>query len=539
MADQAVSGRFWGLAAFIGLLLGATAFWGVQRQALGLFHDDGIYTVVAKSLSQGDGYRIISLPGAPAQTKYPFLYSYLLSWFWTLEPNFPQNIVALKLLNIAVLVGIFFLAAVFYRCYFPQSALSALIFAVLVAANPLIFTFTDFVLSDLLFVFFALAALAICADQSASSCSFGRIALLGTVVGLACLTRLAAAPLVLAGALHSFLQRGWRGSAGFLLIVALFLMPWFVWTSGSPLPSADSLYAYYAFYTLGKTGVSDFGAWLGEHATIMLANARYLAGTFELLYLTPLLPVLGPVLVALTAVGMVVSVRRAELVNWSFFLSSIALLLFWPFHPGRYAAPLVPLLILFLFRGMNALDGWLDSKAEDYALAGLAGKLAWCPVLLILILNGVWLSGYLLIRDEQTTRGVYGSRLPYAWSGFEETFAWIREHAPADALLATAYDPMYYLYTGRRAIRPALHQPDTYFYPYGAARPEVGSVDEIRPQLDKLKVNFLIVDPMEGYAEGKATLRLFDALVAAYGERAKQVFTSADGKHKIYALAER
>ncbi len=49
----------------IALLLGGAALWGANRKILGLFHDDGIYTVVAKSLYQGDGYRIISLPSAP------------------------------------------------------------------------------------------------------------------------------------------------------------------------------------------------------------------------------------------------------------------------------------------------------------------------------------------------------------------------------------------------------------------------------------------------------------------------------------------
>jgi len=539
-ADQRVSRQFWTVATFIGLLFGAAAFSGAKRDAFGLFHDDAIYTVVAKSLAQGDGYRIISLPGSPAQTKYPFLYSFLLSGLWALNPNFPQNILVLKLVNIGALVGMVFLAVIFYQRYFPQSMLGALIFAVLVAANPLIFTFTDFVLSDLLFTFFALAGLTICTDQSASAGSFGKIALLGAVVGLACLTRLAAVPLMLAGMTYSFFRGGWRGGGGFLLVVALCLAPWIFWINRSSLPAADSLYAYYSFYTLGKTGVSDFGPWLHEHTIIAFANARYLAGTFELLYLTPLIPALGPVLIALTAVGMFVSLRRAELVNWCFFLSSIALLLFWPFHPGRYAAPLVPLLILFVFRGMKALDRWIDAGAGagKYALAALVGKLVWFPLLLVLILNGVWLSSYLLIRDEQTTRGMHGSRLPYAWSGFLETFAWIREHTPADALLATAYDPMYYLYTGRRAIRPALHRPGTYFYPYGATNPDVGALDGIQSQLDRLRINYLIIDPFDGYAEGNATSRLLEQLVSGYGDQAKNVFTSTDGKHKIYELSQ-
>jgi hypothetical protein len=134
-------------------------------------------------------------------------------------------------------------------------------------------------------------------------------------------------------------------------------------------------------------------------------------------------------------------------------------------------------------------------------------------------------------------RGLYGNRVSYAWAGFEESFAWIRTNVPPDALLATAYDPMYYLYTGRRAIRPALHRPATYFYPYGQANPNVGSVDEIRPQLDQIKAKYLILDPLDGYAEQSATSRLFDELLLAYGDKAKNVFTSSDGKHKIYELS--
>ena len=37
-------------------------------------HDDCLYFVSAKSLADGGGYRIASLPGEPPQTKYPPLY---------------------------------------------------------------------------------------------------------------------------------------------------------------------------------------------------------------------------------------------------------------------------------------------------------------------------------------------------------------------------------------------------------------------------------------------------------------------------------
>jgi hypothetical protein len=263
---------------------------------------------------------------------------------------------------------------------------------------------------------------------------------------------------------------------------------------------------------------------------------RHLFGSFEMLYLLPLMPWLLPFVVAFTALGMIVSFRREEIFSWAFFLFSVGLLLFWPFHPIRYLAPLVPLLILFLFRGMSAGEGWAKANDGEYPLKRLLAKIIWMPAALVLLLNGIWLSSYLLIHDEQTTRGLYGSRMPFSWEGFEESFAWIRQNTAPNATLGTAYDPMYFLYTGRRAIRPALHRPSTYFYPYGQAQPDVGSVGEVKPELEKLKIDYLIIDPLDGYAEGKATIKLLDDLVASYGDKARHVFTSRDRKHRIYAL---
>jgi len=517
----------------IALLLGSAAVWGINDKILGLFHDDGIYTVVAKSLYQGEGYRIISLPGAPPQTKYPFLYSYLLSWIWAFSPVFPQNIAALKSVNIVIFIAIFFLSVSYYRRNFPLSSIAAIVFGLFVCINPILFTFTDYVVSDLLYVLQALGALTICRGAN-EGFSQSRNLSLALVVGLACLTRLAAMPLIFAGIVQSIISRGWQGAAWFIGGVILFLAPWLLWVSLHSRENSNFLYAYYLGYDVSGSDGVQIATSLAGHWPIVLGNARHLLDLFDLLYLLPLLPGLGIILTLLTILGMIVSVRKQELFAWCFFLSSVGLLLVWPFHPVRYVAPLVPLLIILPFRGMHAIQCWIESLGKDFGFGNLVAKMAWVPALLILLLNGVWLSGYLFAHNEQTTRGLYGNRAPYGWQGFEETFTWIRQNLPPDALLATAYDPMYYLYTDRVAIRPAVHRPATYFYPYGQATPDVGSVDEIKLQLEKLRINYLIIDPFDGYSEGPATLKLFNELVEAY--RAKMVFASTDGKHRVYAL---
>src|SRR6266705_2321119 len=69
-------------------------------ERFGAYHDDGIYVTTAKALATGQGYRIISLPYEPSQTKYPPFYPLLLSLIWRAYPHFPQNLIPMMLLSV-------------------------------------------------------------------------------------------------------------------------------------------------------------------------------------------------------------------------------------------------------------------------------------------------------------------------------------------------------------------------------------------------------------------------------------------------------
>src|SRR5215470_16087917 len=58
----------------------------------GHLHDDSIYFVAAKSLAEGLGYHISSLPAEPFETKYPPLWPLVLAGVWKLNPRFPENL---------------------------------------------------------------------------------------------------------------------------------------------------------------------------------------------------------------------------------------------------------------------------------------------------------------------------------------------------------------------------------------------------------------------------------------------------------------
>ena len=69
----------------------------------GIFHDDGVYLVLAKALASGNGYRYLHLPGAPLATHYPPGYPLLLALLWTFAPHFPSNLTIILLANALLL----------------------------------------------------------------------------------------------------------------------------------------------------------------------------------------------------------------------------------------------------------------------------------------------------------------------------------------------------------------------------------------------------------------------------------------------------
>ena len=59
----------WSVAvASVGVLALIVGLAVMDRYHVGVFHDDAMYVILAKSLATGQGYRFLNLPGAPAGT---------------------------------------------------------------------------------------------------------------------------------------------------------------------------------------------------------------------------------------------------------------------------------------------------------------------------------------------------------------------------------------------------------------------------------------------------------------------------------------
>jgi hypothetical protein len=220
--------------------------------------------------------------------------------------------------------------------------------------------------------------------------------------------------------------------------------------------------------------------------------------------------------------------ERAALLKF-FVIVYVGLILGWPWHPDRFFLPLVPIALLLIFCGIAESHRHLQPLWVR--ATGLRKALVLVPIAIVSLVHLGWFSGYVFGRIPAPAQ-----RLEVHWPGFVETFAWLREQTTSDAVLASGFDPMYYLYTGRRGVRPWLYRPETYFYPYGRANPQLGEPEEIRRELQRLGVTHLIVDPLETYAEQTAASELFSRLIIVDGNVLKPAFQSSNGLHKVYAL---
>ncbi|HEX5108475.1 MAG TPA: hypothetical protein VFV95_08520 [Vicinamibacterales bacterium] len=492
---------------------------------VGLFHDDAIYVATAKSLADGDGYHLANLPGAPVQTKYPPFFPGLLALLWKITPGFPQNVLALKSLNL-VFIAILLVAMVkLIQQHVAGAAWPVLLLGQLVlVTNPGMVSFADFTMTDVLFTTLVTVALALWGRGAPRA--YGGMALLA-IVAIALLTRSVGISLVAAIVFVSAVQRRYRESLVYAAVAFAIMASWTLWGRLHRGGDRSVLVDYYQTYETPAIAhvISDPAlAW-----QIVIGNCRMAVDSL-IFVLGPVWTFVGPLLLAVSIVGVYRLARSAGAIVLVFTVCYLGTVLLHPFAPHRYLLPLMPVFVLCLVAG--ASWPWQmnqRARSRQWATAASTAALA-----IVLAGNLLWLR-FTPWRSENV-RGWYGMSMGYTWSGFEETFAWIRQNTDPHARLAGLFDPMYFLYTGRQAVRPWFHRPESYFYPYGNAVPFVGRAPDVARELRALGVEYLVLDPPKGYAEGAAAVSMLRALVTLPEVNARRVFVSADGQHEVYRL---
>lgn len=414
--------------------------WRAMPQ-LGLFHDDAIYLVTAKSVAEGNGYRIPSLPGQPHQTKYPPLYPALLAAVWLVDPSFPGNLSSVMLVAWAGLLAMVFLARRLWReAGFNEWHCGGL--AALVALSPVAVQFGLLAMSELWFTVLLLASL-MAAER-------GKAGWAGALGGLTFLTRSAALPLLITAPLIYLWHRQCRRAAAFFAAMAPAVVGWQWWAAAhrapaSPASPATLFYTdYFGFYWLDVT-LAGLPELLAGNLNIAVKSIG------ELMVFDPSTGfgalTVARLLTIASISGCVRLMRTGRLVHYGWFGALYTVqFLFWNYPPTqRFFLPLLPLVAAGIFRELQSLSGIVKTafakRGADRVVA-----VVMCALLGYLGLESLRYSAWGLFRF-----------LPPVFAQRSEMLAqqhlahrWINAHAGTGAALLSYQDPVDYLYTGRR-----------------------------------------------------------------------------------------
>ena len=455
--------------ALAAVLLGYLTYLGWIGPAgyFGVFHDDTLYFSSARSIAQGQGYVIPSVPGTPPQTKYPVLFSWLLSWVWKWSPSFPAN------LRVAVWVtaafGCWALIASYYLLRSLQGVgeWGALGIVALVAFHQYFLFFSGALLSNIPFMALVLTAAVLADAGLRQEARWELAAAAGVLMGLSVLMRTLGLALVLGFAVCALYRRAVRPLAVLLATASPFVALGLAWSGRAPSPEALASSAapgwwqtwlYYTSYTgfwrISVPNVSTLVAMVQSNLGDFLKSPASLC----------LFPQLGGdesfagflLAVTLTAGIWIGVVRQARSQEWKpihFVLPFyIAVTLLWNFSLiDSYLLAFLPLLYAGLWIEARHFGGlvarvWRDRRpVAERVLAG---------GLMVAVASLGWLAARNYVSGMRPRlRGLVVQRAASSQER-EQLYDWIRRNTGPETRFVAYEDVGLYLATGRQVMWP-------------------------------------------------------------------------------------
>lgn len=380
----------------------------------------------------------------------------------------PLNVLCLKSINL--LFYALFLVVLYILLARRLSKFDSLMLLAVFAFSPLLLKFEDSLLSDITFLFFSTLGLLLIENSILREYdypgSWRKNSWLGLVVFLAFFVR----------------------TNGILLVPTLFLVQAFTWLQTSPRPALDwkriltvGLLPYYIFGALSVINLLIFPAGEGSHVEhlsslsfVTLANNLDTYFALPAYFFTdlPHPEIIFGLLLPFILGGMILNLKQ-DIHFFLHILLSYGLFIIWPDQQGiRFLFPLLPLLLYFAFRGMQAA---LPAISGRYTSFG-----AWLPRFFWLVIPAAFAMTSLGMARENLAmgRGPDGNALdPVSL----EMFEYIKSSTPTDAVIAFYKPRAMRLFTDRDSFLLDYCDPLPDYTDYIVLRKSRGAVDQIAP----------------------------------------------------------
>ena len=407
-----------------------------------------MYWVIAKSLADGDGYRIPSLPGAPYAIHYPPLYPLFLSLAWRWTPAFPGNLKTAATLQ-AALLPVYLALLLFVLRQIGLSWRRTFLIAALTVVTFQLVLLTITLFSELLFGCFLLAAI-FAVERSIvvpSRAGIGWALAGGGLAGFAYLTRSAGLPLLAATPVFYFMRKR-APLCGYFLACALPLaVGWHIWAWRHPnLDSAGYSTSYFAEY-LRVIRVNGFWSSVYQQTESLSASVaeNFFPGILQFLGGLPLHHL---IFAAAIAGGIRIGKQR----HWPLLVIFSALYLvmiicWWNDGLARLVMPVWPALLA----GVSAEACYFASlcqKSMSTSRVEAPRKSIWmqAPTWAVLLAAAL-----LVIRNDRVTWARVANEVTAERDHRLrdlQALSWIKAHAAPDTVVLAWKDSVSFLYTG-------------------------------------------------------------------------------------------
>jgi 4-amino-4-deoxy-L-arabinose transferase-like glycosyltransferase len=402
----------------------------------------------AKSIAGGTGYRISSLPGEPAQTKYQPLFSLLLAPCWWLGAAFPQVLHAAALITFGLAVLYFLAVWRFARAMAFSPPLAAAI-ASWLAISPWLIYWALISVSDYLFGALVLACFGVMRTKPDQ---LGWWLAAGAIGAAAALTKVAGILIVPAICAATWKSKRWKRTAYISTPIGLAFVTWTLWSTYNRPAGNNQVLWYYTNY-LGYHLKSGGMEALPDIFRLNLTSYFSVIGNTLLFNMAD--SIIGRIGANMLLVGAVAGtlriIRRTGAVEYPVFcLLLSAVLLVWNFSPNaRLMAPLLPMAFMGLAEEGSHIANLLRRarqapEAGNRALTRAMQTTGYAALLLAAALNVRF-----IIRDipqlmKQDRAAIEASRAIYDWC---------QRTLPPDTVVLAENDTYLHLYTGFHTVR--------------------------------------------------------------------------------------
>jgi hypothetical protein len=492
--------------------------------------DASLYYLLGTSLATGQGYRILSEPGAPEAIQYPPLLPGIVALYEralgstdpaVVGPWLRRSYAALFLVyGMAVLT----LARKYLR---PLFALAAAVLCLLhhstIFLSDVLFTELPFALVSIAFVLWA-------GDAANRQRPWGREVVSFVLATAGFLLRTAGMVLFVGWIFEAIVRRRWQ-----LAIARFFpaLLPIVLWQAHIARvhrsdeyhhPAYEYQRASYQFYNvsyadnvslkdplrpkLGRLSGSAMARRMAKNFpfVVLAIGETISASDFywrkamsdlqNLVFGGQLIPVglvWAPIVgfAILALVGLILLSRRGAWLITLIVLSSVGLICTTPFRFqfARYLAPIAPLLTTAFVFALSQVEHLFQRRQPAVSFHGKLTRGALAVLLVSTLALQIYTAWQLFeerARDGASFvagRGAVGPQFFYygqPWLGWAQAVDWVSRHSTPDAIVATPASHYCYLSIGRRAVSPPLEA--------DAAR--------VRRLLEAVPVSYVIVDNM-------------------------------------------